>query len=80
MKNLDKQAMLVSLCLTHFSHMFQVEKLNYIRSVCETLNTVFVFDESMYTSQDSLVWESMGLTPDKQSLENACLLIKVVLN
>lgn len=57
--------------------MFQAEKLNYIKEICEILNTTFVFDEMMYTSQDSLVWESMGLTPDKQSLENACMLIKV---
>lgn len=29
------------------------------------------------SEQDRIVWESMGLTPDVQSMENAALLTKV---
>lgn len=33
--------------------------------------------EKILTEQDRIIWESMGLTPDVQSMENAALLTKV---
>ena len=77
LKNLDKQSMVIALCLTHFSHMLEEEKGNYIENVNETLHLKFELRESLYTDQDKLVWESMGLSNDKQSVENAAMLVKV---
>lgn len=33
--------------------------------------------DKILTEQDHIIWESMGLTPDVQSMENAALLTKV---
>lgn len=33
--------------------------------------------EKILSEQDRIIWESMGLTPDVQSMENAALLTKV---
>lgn len=76
-KNLDKQSMIVALCLTHFSHMLEEEKAKYIENVSETLHFKFELQETLFSDQDKLVWESMGLSNDKQSVENASLLVKV---
>lgn len=79
-KNLDKQSMVVALCLTHFSHMLEEEKAKYVDSISEVLHVKFNLHETLYTDQDKLVWESMGLSSDKQSVENAALLTKVGAN
>lgn len=76
-KNLDKQSMIVALCLTHFSHMLEEDKARFIENVSETLHVKFQLQETLYTDQDKLVWESMGLSNDKQSVENAALMVKV---
>lgn len=76
-KNLDKQSILTALCLTHFSHMLEEEKSKYIENINETLHMNFTLHETLYTDQDKLVWESIGLSSDKQSAENASLLTKV---
>lgn len=34
-------------------------------------------DEHIITDQDKLLWESMGLTADNQSMQNAALIIKI---
>lgn len=39
-------------------------------------NDVEIHDKIL-SEQDRIVWESMGLTPDVQSMENAALLTKV---
>lgn len=77
-KNLDKQSIMIALCLTHFSHMLEEEKAKYIKDVNETQHMKFELHETLYTDQDELVWESMGLSSDKQSVENAALLTKVI--
>lgn len=33
--------------------------------------------DKILSEQDRIIWESMGLTPDVQSMENAALLTKV---
>lgn len=33
--------------------------------------------DKILSEQDRIIWESMGLTPDVQSMENATLLTKV---
>lgn len=33
--------------------------------------------QSMITEQDKIVWQSIGLPPDVQSMENAAILAKV---
>lgn len=76
-KNLDKQSMVVALCLTHFSHMLEEEKSKYVDNTCDVLHVKFNLHDTLYTDQDKLVWESMGLSSDKQSVENAALLTKV---
>lgn len=76
-KNLDKQSMVIALCLTHFSHMLEEEKTNYVEKINELLHMKFNLHETLYTDQDTLVWESMGLSSDKQSVENAAILTKV---
>ena len=73
-KDLDKQSMLISLCITHFSHMLESEKARYIGEICEILH--MPSQDVLYSDQDKLVWESLGLGADKQSLENAALLTK----
>lgn len=73
-KDLDKQSMLISLCITHFSHMLESEKAQYIAEICEILH--MPSQDVLYSDQDKLVWESLGLGSDKQSLENAALLTK----
>lgn len=76
-KNLDKQSMAIALSLTHFSHMLEEEKAKYIDRVNENLHMNFSMHQTLYTDQDELVWQGMGLSPDKQSIENASLLMKV---
>lgn len=76
-KSLDKRSMMVALCLTHFSHMLEEEKAKFVTSISELLHTQFSLHETLYTDQDELVWESMGLSSDKQSVENAAVLTKV---
>lgn len=36
--------------------------------------------KNIITDQDIIMWESMGLTADAQSMENAALLSQVILN
>lgn len=76
-KSLDKRSMMVALCLTHFSHMLEEEKAKFVTNISELLHTQFSLHETLYTDQDELVWESMGLSSDKQSVENAAVLTKV---
>lgn len=76
-KNLDKQSMMTALCLTHFSHMLEEDKAKYVADISEMLHVKYDLHETLYTDQDKLVWESMGLSSDKQSAENAALLTKV---
>lgn len=73
---LDKEAMLVGLCLTHFSHMLEEEKARYINNISEILMFKFNLQDLLYNDQDRVVWESMGLSSDKQSVENASLIKK----
>lgn len=40
------------------------------------LSDVKIMDKIL-SEQDRIIWESMGLTPDVQSMENATLLTKV---
>lgn len=40
------------------------------------LEDVNIMDKIL-SEQDRIIWESMGLTPDVQSMENATLLTKV---
>lgn len=42
------------------------------------LNDFNIMDKIL-SEQDRIIWESMGLTPDVQSMENAALLSKVFL-
>ena len=76
-KNLDKQSLVIALCLTHFSHMLEEEKTKYVENINELLHVKFNLREMLYTDQDTLVWESMGLSSEKQSIENAAILTKV---
>lgn len=39
----------------------------------------FDLTKNIITEQDQIVWESMGLSSDQQSMENAALLSKVSL-
>lgn len=75
-KDLDKQSMLIALCLTHFSHMLEEERVKYLESIGESLHLKFKLHDAIYSDQDQLVWESMGLSSDKQSIENAALILK----
>jgi dynein heavy chain 2, cytosolic len=77
LKDLDKQSMVIALCLTHFSHILEEEKSRFVVDINETLHLKFDLKENLYTDQDKLVWESMGLSNDKQSVENAAMLVKV---
>lgn len=73
-KDLEKQSMLISLCIAHFSHMLESEKARYIAEMCELMH--MPSQDVLYSDQDKLVWESLGLGSDKQSLDNAALLTK----
>lgn len=76
-KNLDKQSIMIALCLTHFSHMMEEEKSKYIENINEILHMKFDLKTTLYSDQDALVWESMGLSSDTQSTQNAAILTKV---
>lgn len=78
-KNLDKQSILMASCLTHFSHMLVEERTKYLESVSESLHVKFCLDAVVYNDQDKVVWESMGLSSDKQSIENAALITKYLM-
>lgn len=75
-KNLDKQSIMIALCLTHLSHMLEEERAKYLAHICDSLHMKFNLEEVIYSDQDKLVWESMGLASDKQSIENAALISK----
>lgn len=49
-----------------------------MQDICSKLNlkNVEIMDKVL-SEQDRIVWESMGLTPDVQSMESAALLTKV---
>lgn len=78
-QNLDKQSILIASCLTHFSHMLEEERTKFIESICESLHVSFNLDAVIYNDQDKVVWESMGLSSDKQSIENAALITKYLM-
>ena len=75
-KNLDKQSIMIALCITHLSHMLEEQRTKYFNNICESLHVKFNLEEVIYNDQDKLVWESMGLTSDKQSIESAALILK----
>lgn len=74
MKNIDNESMMTSLCLIYFSHYLEEERKPLIEKCCEELQ---ILHQTLYTDQDKLIWESLGLLPDKQSAENASILLKV---
>lgn len=76
-KLLDKQSMMTALCLTHFSHMLEEDKAKFVETIGELLHVTFDMHDTLYSDQDKLVWESMGLSGDKQSIENAAIMTKV---
>lgn len=76
-KDLDKQSMMIALSLTHFSHMLEEERAKFVEDISGMLHVKFNLHEALYTDQDKLVWESMGLASDKQSVENASVVTKV---
>lgn len=76
LKDLDKESFMIALCLTHFSHMLEEERSKFLGTVSEILHINFELHNIIYTDQDKLVWESMGLSSDKQFIENASLITK----
>lgn len=77
MKNIDNESIMTSLCLSYFSHLQEEERRPLIEKSCEEIRTSFDLHRVLYTDQDKLIWESLGLLPDKQSAENASILLKV---
>jgi len=77
-KDLDKESFLIALCLTHFSHMLEEERTKFLSNISENLRMNFELLNVIYTDQDKLVWESLGLSSDKQSIENAALITKCI--
>lgn len=75
-KNLDKQSIMIALCITHLSHMLEEERMKYLKHISESLHLKFNLGEVIYSDQDKLVWESIGLSSDMQSIENAALITK----
>lgn len=51
-----------------------------IENVCKVLNipNEFNIDKKMITDQDKLLWETMGLATDNQSMQNAAVLMKLL--
>lgn len=79
-KHLDKQSFLIGLNLTHFSHLLQSEKQKFTKLINDRLRTEFSLNGTLYSDQDSLVWQSFGLGADRQSVENASLLTQVTVS
>lgn len=78
-KHLDRQSFIIALNLTHFSDMLQSDKEKLIQNISQKLKVEFTLKDTLYTDQDSLVWQSIGLSTDKQSVENASILTQVIL-
>lgn len=78
MLNLHHETSMISLCINYFSHMLEDDRLVMIRRYCAENKTNFKMNGSLYTDQDILIWESLGLLPDKQSSENASIVMKLL--
>lgn len=76
-KHLDRQSFIVALNLTHFADMLQNDKEKMIKNIADKLKIEFSLKDTLYTDQDSLVWQSIGLSADKQSIENASIITQV---
>lgn len=52
----------------------------YLTEISDQLNLKkFKLDDYLVTNQDRIIWESMGLTNDQQSIENSGILTKVLI-
>lgn len=78
MSNLHHETSLIALCIGYFSHMLEDDRLGLIEKYCSDNKTSFKMQGTMYTDQDILIWESLGLLPDMQSGENASILMKLL--
>lgn len=61
----------------YFIYFFKISAL--MKEICSKLKLgdVNIMDKIL-SEQNRIIWESMGLTPDVQSMENAALLTKVL--
>uniref|UniRef100_A0A1B0CJW6 Cytoplasmic dynein 2 heavy chain 1 n=1 Tax=Lutzomyia longipalpis TaxID=7200 RepID=A0A1B0CJW6_LUTLO len=77
--SLSMRAFLVSLTINFLSHLALEERTQVLQTVIQTTDLPpFDLTESLVTEQEKIMWESMGLTPDAQSIQNAGLLIKIL--
>ncbi|GAB0096653.1 Cytoplasmic dynein 2 heavy chain 1 [Sergentomyia squamirostris] len=77
--SLSIEAFLVSLAINYLSHLTLEERLNVVQTVVQTTELPpFDLTENLVSEQEKIMWESMGITPDAQSIQNAGLLIKIL--
>ncbi|XP_055594856.1 cytoplasmic dynein 2 heavy chain 1 [Uranotaenia lowii] len=71
---IDKRSFLTALCITHLSHLSLEERNDVLHKIAKLIKDD-VFDmNNLITSQDKIIWESMGLTADQQYQENATVI------
>ncbi|XP_059611101.1 cytoplasmic dynein 2 heavy chain 1 [Phlebotomus argentipes] len=77
--SLSIKAFLVSLSINFLSHLYLEERSQVLSTVIQTTELPpFDLTQNLVTEQEKIMWESMGLTPDAQSLQNAGLLTKIL--
>lgn len=78
-EQLSMIAFIVSLCITQLSDMLIDDRLIILQRFSKLLNiNTFSIEETILKSQDRVIYEAMGLTPDQQSMENAAILTQML--
>lgn len=76
---LSLKAFIISLCITQLSDMLLEERLDILEKLSKILNIeTFSLEINLLKSQDKIIYESMGLISDQQSMENAALLLQML--
>ncbi|KAJ6628053.1 Cytoplasmic dynein 2 heavy chain 1, partial [Pseudolycoriella hygida] len=77
--NLANKSYLIAINITHLSHYTYEHRISFMTKILNELHvTEFNVMKNIITDQDIIMWESMGLTADAQSMENAALLSQML--
>ncbi|XP_067623203.1 cytoplasmic dynein 2 heavy chain 1-like [Eurosta solidaginis] len=78
-KTLDTKSLLIALAINYFSHLtLERRSFSMDRLLAELQLKPFDLRKSLLTEQEQIIWESMGLAPDAQIIENAALLRQMI--
>ncbi|XP_053958646.1 cytoplasmic dynein 2 heavy chain 1 [Anastrepha ludens] len=78
-KTLDTKSLLIALAINYFSHLtLERRSFSMDRLLAELQLRPFDLRKSLLTEQEQIIWESMGLAPDAQIIENAALLRQMI--